>query len=145
MKPLTHFILLLSSLSLIGCGGDATEDVTMPPPPAAPAVADMAPPAAAPSVTTPPGDAAPATMEAAPDPFESVKISQDGSPNKTDLEALQALVDAYAFGVDGLGAPAIPNLEALVAKGFLKRIPAPPDGKKWAYDSAKWKVSLVDK
>lgn len=83
-------------------------------------------------------------MEAAPDPLESIKVSRDGSANKTDLEALQAVVDAYSIGVDGLGAPAIASLDVLVAKGFIKRIPAPPKGKKWAYDSAKWKVSLVD-
>jgi hypothetical protein len=79
-----------------------------------------------------------------PDPLEAVKVSRDGSPNKSDLEALQAVVDAYSIGVDGLGAPAIASLDALVAKGFLKKIPSPPPGKKWAYDSAKWKVSLVD-
>jgi hypothetical protein len=145
MKHLPHLTLLLASLSLAGCGGDAAEDVTMAPPPAAPAVADMAPPAATASVTAPPSGAAPATINAGPDALESIKVSNDGSPNKTDLEALQAVVDGYSFGIDGLGAPPIASLDVLVAKGLLKRIPTPPEGKRWAYDSAKWKVSLVDK
>ncbi len=145
MKLQTQFILLLSCLSLVGCGGDATDDVSMAPAPAPVApTADLTPPPAVEVVAAPPTSTAPANMEAAPDPLESIKVSRDGSANKTDLEALQAVVDAYSIGVDGLGAPAIASLDVLVAKGFIKRIPAPPKGKKWAYDSAKWKVSLVD-
>jgi hypothetical protein len=98
----------------------------------------MAAPTAPPNSLVATGPAA-----SAPDPLDNLKNAPDGS-KKSDLEALQAIVDGYAFGVDGLGAPPIASLDVLVAKGFLKRIPAPPAGKKWAYDSNKWKVSLVD-
>lgn len=80
---------------------------------------------------------------AAPDMLARYKVSADGSSSKSDLEALQAIVDGYAFGPDGLGAPPLNNLEELITKGYLKRLPAPPKGMKWAYDSPKWKVSLA--
>ena len=80
---------------------------------------------------------------AAPDLFNDYKVSKDGSPNKTDVEALQAVVDGYAFGPDGLGAPPLKTLDDLVTSGYIKRLPTPPKGMKWAYDSPKWKVSVV--
>ena len=131
-----------------GCGGDSSDDDMIAPaaPAAAPVVADTlsAAPVASPASTPPPSGSAPATMEpAAPDLFNSYKVSADGSPNKTDVEALQAVVDGYAFGPDGLGAPPLKTLDDLVTSGYIKRLPPPPKGMKWAYDSPKWKVSVV--
>jgi hypothetical protein len=150
MKPLPPLSLavLLVCLLVSGCGGDSSSDLIDPvvAPPAAPATTETvsAAPVAPPNSTPPPSGTAPATMEpAAPDTFTSYKVSADGSPNKTDVETLQAIVDAYAFGVDGLGAPQLNSLDDLVAKGFLKRLPPPPKGMKWAYDPPKWKVSVV--
>ncbi len=82
-------------------------------------------------------------QQQAPDVFTNYKVSKDGSPNKTDVEAMQAVVDGYAFGPDGLGAPPLKSLDDLVTKGYMKRLPTPPAGMKWAYDPAKWKVSQV--
>ncbi len=114
-------------------------------PPAAPQV-EVTPAVAAPPVAAPPTGSAPAAMEpAAPDLFTSYKVSADGSPNKSDVEAMQAIVDGYAFGPDGLGAPPLNSLDDLVTKGFLKRLPPAPNGMKWAYDPSKWKVSVVPK
>jgi len=80
---------------------------------------------------------------AAPDLFTANKLSADGTKTKTDVEAMQAIVDGYAFGPDGLGAPPLNTLDDLVTKGYLKRLPPAPSGMKWAYDSVKWKVSVV--
>jgi hypothetical protein len=147
MKYLCQFGLLLACLGLVGCGGDASMDVpatSAAPPSAAPPVqAAISVSTPAPAVAAPPTGAAPAALAVAPDPLESHKISRDGSPNKTDIQALQSVVDAYAFGTDGLGAPPLNSLDDLVTKGFLKKLPAAPQGMKWAYDSAKWKVSVV--
>jgi len=135
-------------LLVAGCGGDDDTELieSVAPPAAAPVMTDTvsAAPVSPPNSTPPPSGTAPATMEpAAPDIFTSYQVSADGSPNKSDVETMQAIVDAYAFGVDGLGAPPLNSLDDLVTKGFLKRLPPPPKGMKWAYDSPKWKVSVV--
>jgi hypothetical protein len=146
---LTTSMAAIGCLLLAGCGGDSSSDLIDPvaPPVAAPVMTDTvnAAPVAPPSSTPPPpAGSAPATMEpAAPDLFNNYKVSADGSPNKTDVEALQAVVDGYAFGPDGLGVPPLNNLEELVTKGYIKRLPPPPKGMKWAYDPPKWKVSVV--
>ena len=59
-----------------------------------------------------------------------------------DLEALQAAVDAYSFGKEGLPPPPLKDLTDLVKRGYLKGLPTPPPGKKWALEN--WKVSLVN-
>jgi hypothetical protein len=145
MKYLSQTGLLLSCLWLVGCGGGDTSMDVPAAPPAQPTVAPQvqaAPPAAAP-VSAPPTGAAPAALEPAPpDVFTSYKATPDGK-TKTDIEAMQAVVDGYAFGVDGLGAPPLNSLDDLVTKGYLKRLPPAPSGMKWAYDSVKWKVSVV--
>lgn len=81
--------------------------------------------------------------EQAPDMMTVYKVNREGGRDKTDIEALQAIVDGYAFGKDGLGAPPLNSLDDLVTKGYLKKLPTPPAGMKWAYDSKKWKVSLA--
>lgn len=79
------------------------------------------------------------------DPLASYRDVDDKTgKSKGDLEALQKAVDSYAFGRDGFGAPPLKDLSELVTKGYLRQLPAPPPGKKWAYDSQKWKVSLVN-
>lgn len=143
MKFSQHVVFALSCIIVLGCEKNPEPTVSSPVQTPAP-VQPQPTPNPVPVVSAPPPGNLVAANVPAPDPLDNIKQSKDGSPNKTDLEALQAVVDGYAFGVDGLGAPAIPNLEALVAKGILKKIPNPPPGKKWAYDSAKWKVSLVD-
>ena len=143
MKYLSSIGLLVSSLCLVGCGGgDTSMDVPVAQPPAAPQVA-VTPDVPTPAVAAPPTGSAPVAMAATADPLEAIKVSRDGSPNKTDIEALQAVVDGYAFGPDGTGAPPLNSLDDLVTKGYLKRLPPAPNGMKWAYDSAKWKVSVV--
>lgn len=147
----TSLGLLATSLLLVGCGGDdnAVDEMVAAPAPAAQGTSVATPAAVAPPVAAPPeGSAAQAAApiageKEAPDLFQNYKVSADGSPNKTDVEALQAVVDAYAFGPDGLGAPVLNTLDDLVTRGYLKRLPPPPQGMKWAYDSPKWKVSVV--
>jgi hypothetical protein len=147
MNKLFASLLVLSCIQLAGCKEKEAEvpattpTVAQPPEPLVTPVPTVATAVAAP----PQANTAPAAMPTGelPDPFESRKVSADGSPNKSDLEALQAVVDAYAFGPDGLGAPRINSLDDLVAKKYLRKIPSAPKGMKWAYDSAKWKVSLV--
>lgn len=145
MHTHTYILIFASAIALCGCGGGKEEESIAPAPAPNTAAVSMAPVASVQTtVTTPPTDTAPAAMNTA-DPLENIKQSRDGSPNKSDLEALQAVVDGYSFGTDGLGAPPLNSLDELVAKKVLRKIPEPPPGKKWAYDSAKWKVSLVDK
>jgi hypothetical protein len=137
-----------SLLLFAGCGGDdASLDVSLAPAPqpqAAPQVAVM-PSAPAPAVAAPPTGSAPAAMEpAAPDLFSNYKASPDGK-TKTDVEAMQAIVDGYAFGPEGLGAPPLATLDDLVKSGYIKRLPPAPNGMKWAYDPSQWKVSVVPK
>jgi len=153
MKLQTLLPSLACSAALLvsaGCGDgdDASMDVPAAPvaqPQAAPQV-EVTPAVAAPPVAAPPTGSAPAAMEpAAPDLFNNYKVSVDGGPNKTDVQALQAIVDGYAFGPDGLGAPPLKTLDDLVTSGYLKRLPPAPQGMKWAYDPPKWKVSVVPK
>ena len=92
--------------------------------------------------------AAPAAVKTDPfagDPLRSYRdVPGDLVKKRGDLEALQAVVDAYSFGKEGLPPPPLKDLEDLVKKGYLKSLPVSPPGKKWAYDAQKWKVSLVN-
>ena len=105
----------------------------------------------------PPSMSAPAKVSSAPAPAAAKADPFAGDPlrpyravpgelgqQRGDLEALQAAVDAYSFGKEGLPPPPLKDLADLVARGYLKRLPNPPPGKKWAYDAQKWKVSLVN-
>jgi len=162
MKLHSRFIIpwaLAASLALAGCGNkpgtskmsdeqrnkEAAEGTRALPPTAATPQAGVPAPPPPPSLTPPPPTAAKAPPAAGGDPLAGLReVDETTGKAKGDLETLQRVVDAYAFGRDGLGAPPLKDLSELVAKGYLKQLPAPPPGKKWAYDSQKWKVSLVN-
>ncbi|MSU26596.1 MAG: hypothetical protein EXS27_01625 [Pedosphaera sp.] len=62
-------------------------------------------------------------------------------PNpEVDLKALNEAVRAHVMGQ--LKEPT--TLEDLVKTGFIKRLPAPPPGKKYVLDAKKASVLLVD-
>lgn len=150
MKAFRYLLLGSLGACLAGCGGgneDAMVVPAAPNPNAAQATSITAPTTPAPVAAMPAPDqltAAPVQSNT-PDPLDTFKKDPLNGSTKSDLEALQAAVDAYAFGPDGLGAPPLKSLDELVTKKVLKRLPTPPDGKQWAYDSVKWKVSLADK
>jgi len=134
----------LALLVTTGCGGgeDAAVEIPVTPSIQSP---ETAPPAqVGTAVVAPPTGTAPAVTPASaePDLFGSYKATPDGK-TRSDVEAMQAIVDGYAFGPDGLGVPPLNSLDELVTKGYLKKLPPPPQGMKWAYDSQKWKVSVV--
>mgnify|MGYP003350658173 CR=1 FL=1 len=70
-----------------------------------------------------------------------VEISTAPPNPEADLKALNDGVRAYTMGL--LKEPA--NLEDLVKAGYLKRLPAAPDGKKYTLNEKKSAVVLVAK
>jgi len=114
------------SLCLIGCGKSKPEttDTTQSPAPASQPAAEQ------PSAPPPTADAAPATGDApAPE-------AEDPS-----LEALNKSLTAYIMGQ--LKEPT--TLEELVKAGYIKRLPQPPPGKKFALNGNRTAVVLVNK
>lgn len=155
MNHLYHIILLISALSLIGCGG-GDEDTAIPN--QAPATAQSIAPVTAPAISTPPpglgGNSASAPTLPAPgtglapggntgDPLAGFRNDETGK-KRTDLEILQLLVEVSGLSSDSEGNPytTVMSLDELVARKTIPAVPAPPAGKKWLCE--KGKVSLVD-
>ena len=115
MPPLL-LCLAVASCCLTGCD--------QPKPVESPAARPVAPPPAAPpaaaSPNAPPGAA-----------------SEQDEPS---IAVLNAALNAYTIGL--LKEPA--TLEDLVKAGYLKRLPAPPPGKKFKLNAGKTSVSVVD-
>ena len=139
-------ICAVLATSLVGCGDkpEATKAVT-PAKQESPAkpptevsigtptvnTAVSAPPPGAGVATPPPGSAPTAPGTAA---------AEQEVPSKDALDAVTKA--AQSFFVSKERAPK--NLEELVASGFLKKLPAPPAGKKYVYDPERANITLAD-
>ena len=95
----------------------------------------VATPAASREVAPPPPAVAPVAAPAAGTEANALPV-EDPS-----LAELNRAVNAYTIGM--LKEPA--TLEELVKAGYLKRLPAPPPGKKFVLDARKTSVLVVDR
>jgi hypothetical protein len=152
-RPLAFLTLLLVAMFFSGCG--RTSDVQAPAAPApAPkvSVGDIA--AQAPSEATPPPTPAPATVvadaPAAGSPADAPAAAGSGAAGASNLaedqivEQLQGALQQYylANAASPARFTAPKTLEELVSKGFLKKIPAAPPGKRIVYRPENWQVLI---
>jgi len=61
-------------------------------------------------------------------------------PSKDALDAVTKAVQSFFINKER----APKNLEELVASGFLKKLPAPPAGKKYVYDPERANITLAN-
>lgn len=85
----------------------------------------------------PPGSAAPAALTPAAPAGPAESAPMDATAQERILAAMQSYV------IDNSANPK--SLEELVTRGYLKGLPAAPDGKKWVYNPEKLAIELADK
>jgi competence protein ComGC len=61
-------------------------------------------------------------------------------PSKDALEAVTMATQSFFIAHER----APKSLEELVSSGYLRKLPAPPAGKKYVYDAANANISLAD-
>lgn len=121
----------LIALLAVGCGGDP-EPVL--PQPATPAVQPMG------EATPVSGAVPPPSAAGAPPAATAVATTapEQEIPSKDALEAVTMAVQSYFIRYDR--APA--TLDELINSGYLRKLPAPPAGKKYVYDAEKANIRL---
>jgi hypothetical protein len=129
------FAGLTTVLLMSGCG-EKEESVPAAPAPTPAASVDLSAPNTTASTPPPATSSAPAALSTAP----SEPAPVEGQIKETDLERIMGAVQSYT--IQNNTNPS--SLEELVAKGFLRSIPAAPAGKKWVYDASKLNVVLTD-
>lgn len=148
---LTHLFGVVAFALLVAAGCKPEDPPAAPPPPVAkpPEAAIAAPSAVAPPapVTPPPaGGVAAAAAPAAPE-AEPKEIKDPDGKTLTAIDYLQSLADGYnrtrASQVEGTPWPPLTDLQLLVKVGFVKRLPSPPAGQKFVFDTTTGKVTLA--
>lgn len=127
----------LLALIAAGCGGDPEPAAPPPVQPAAEAVQPMG------SVSPTPGAVPPPTAVSAPASPAAAAANaapEQEIPSKDALEAVTMAVQSYFIRYDR--APA--TLDELINSGYLRKLPAPPAGKKYVYDAEKANIRLED-
>lgn len=99
-----------------------------------------------PSASNQAGSNAPAKSGGAGNPLTApvdylgaVGSAQKQAAKVVDLTSLQQAIQAFQAGEDRLPS----NLQELVSEGYLPRLPSPPSGTRFAYDSQRGQVRLV--
>ncbi len=147
MKKSYFSVLLL--LLVAGCGQSPTPVAQAPkrpavPPPAAaePAAPADAPPPVPGVVTATPADSGTPSLSNGDDVAFYRSRDSEGKL-ASDLDVLNNALMAY--GTDGKQRPPFKDLSDLVTQGLIKKMPTPPDGKKFVFDPKTAKVTLVSK
>jgi hypothetical protein len=136
MNPkLQTFITAATLVAWLTTGCSDDPEITSPPPPVNPAqqsAVDIAPDTGV--VPPPSGVNAPSTTPAA------TATPEQEIPSKDALEAVTMATQSFFIRHDRA-----PNtLEELVSSGFLRKLPAPPAGKKYVYDPERANIKLED-
>lgn len=138
-------ILTLMVAGVTGCG-DKPEPVKPPTStPAAPTTAPSSVSVGTPAVQTavsapPPTGGAAMPLPGATPAGGAPTAAAEEVPSKDALDAVTKAVQSFFINKER----APKNLEELVASGFLKKLPAPPAGKKYVYDPEKANITLAD-
>jgi len=127
-------LAIVSGILLAGCGKKEEAAKEAPPPlPTLPYMnesKDGAP--KAPDAPAAPAEPAPAQTE-----NTSEKSAEEGFPAETLNAAIQSFIEQFERP------PA--SLQELVEKQVLRKMPVPPAGKKFVYDTTRRKVMIVNK
>jgi len=137
-------------VSLSGCGSKEAESVAVPPP-AAPSPVNMTP--TTPTPTTPTPEAPPPVAGGAailpPVAEAEVKVADAEGKPLPILDYMNLIVEGYertrAGMTEGTPWPPITDLNQLVQVGYVKRLPAAPEGQKFQFNPETKKVTLVPK
>jgi hypothetical protein len=134
--PHRFWILCIAALSFHAAG--CSRKVPTPAAPAAPQSANLLPAAGADA--TPPAPPPPPPSPRTADATDPATPAQgDGIPEPTLAEFRRAL-ELWTFQRNDPPA----DLNDLVKQGYLKKLPSPPPGKRFAFDRKKMQVYLAD-
>jgi len=140
----------VSLLCLAGCT-KSEDPVVVAPPPAAPPAVNMtpsAPPTTAPTPDAPPPVAGGAAIMPPAAEAEAKVADAEGKPLPI-LDYMNLIVEGYertrAGMTEGTPWPPITDLNQLVQVGYVKRLPAAPEGQKFQFNPETKKVTLVPK
>lgn len=142
-------VTFVLSVLVTGCGKPKSTALDVPKPPPTPSTAasaansgaDGAPPPA-PDASAPGSVGTVAASSGDDVAFYRTRNAETGQL-ASDLEVINDALMAY--GTDGKQRPPFKDLQDLVTQGLLKKLPTPPEGKKFAFDPKTAKATLVNR